>query len=711
MSTIQVALLLFGAALLSRIWTIDYPAVVVWDEAHFGLQAGMYLKGRYFVDVHPPLAKLMYAAVGGWFGWDGTFNWKEIGEPIPTRVPHSQMRLVAALHGAVCVPLAYLISLKSLQSAQTALLVGLCFLLDWALTIQSRIICLDPMLLCYILAATYCLMLLWDEDKKFGYLHRDEFSYVVQALLGLFMGMAVSVKMVGLFFYLIIGLYVAADLYLSFSDRFYSLRKWMVRFVAYAFFLIIVPCALYIALWVVHIRLLRFSGGDDGFMSSSYQSDLIGNYNYGLTTETVEYVAYGSLVSLAAPDAIDTEVYLTSWDHSYPREYEGGSVSTGQQLVTGYRGAGNANGFWIFMDPKTEEPSDPHLMDPRALGPLRFVKDGDIVAIRHIGGKYLHTRDVASFSDGALQEVSGHQWNYQGEPMSVGNQWKVEIFEKGDPKDGDKLHVISTFFRLKSVFSNTYLELSGNQLPGTWGFGHEEVTSSLGADDHVRNVWHVMDAKDSRMRPSTILRTPKLSTFQKIVEIHRRIASNNASMTGRHHMSTKPWTWPVLPTGYNYYSGFYSRSQIFFNGNPLIWIIGFLSFFLVVATDFVYFACGLRGVIEIGPETARALSYGRFFYIMYAIHYFPYFLVQRNLFVHTYLSALMFSIFCIGWSIDFYLTGRRKTTLLVGYALAVLATFIFASPVIYCSRGNAEHAAMLRFHDGMAITDWAVKRE
>lgn len=50
------------------------------DEVHFGKFASKYIKTQYFVDVHPPLAKLLITLAAFIFGYDGNFDFKDIGK-------------------------------------------------------------------------------------------------------------------------------------------------------------------------------------------------------------------------------------------------------------------------------------------------------------------------------------------------------------------------------------------------------------------------------------------------------------------------------------------------------------------------------------------------------------------------------------------------------------------------------------------------------
>jgi dolichyl-phosphate-mannose-protein mannosyltransferase len=75
----------------------------------FGGFASKYIKGRFFMDVHPPLAKLLITLAGWLAGFDGGFDFKDIGKDyVEPGVPYVAMRLLPALCGVITIPTIFL---------------------------------------------------------------------------------------------------------------------------------------------------------------------------------------------------------------------------------------------------------------------------------------------------------------------------------------------------------------------------------------------------------------------------------------------------------------------------------------------------------------------------------------------------------------------------------------------------------------------------
>jgi dolichyl-phosphate-mannose-protein mannosyltransferase len=130
--------------LLIRSW----PGRNRWDETHFGKFANEYLHGRFFFDVHPPLAKVgaswplgislspkwasaafseqMLIALAGWAsGYPGDFEFKEPGQPYPSEQAYYGMRLLCAVCGSLCVPLVFSIAFALTRSRAAGALAAL----------------------------------------------------------------------------------------------------------------------------------------------------------------------------------------------------------------------------------------------------------------------------------------------------------------------------------------------------------------------------------------------------------------------------------------------------------------------------------------------------------------------------------------------------------------------------------------------------------
>ena len=109
-TTDAVFVLLFTAiGMITRVFRIQSPNAVVFDEVYFGNFTNYYLQGKYFHDIHPPLAKLIMAAVASFTGYKGEYQFSQIGDKKYPSMNYVALRLTPAFFGALCVPLSYLI--------------------------------------------------------------------------------------------------------------------------------------------------------------------------------------------------------------------------------------------------------------------------------------------------------------------------------------------------------------------------------------------------------------------------------------------------------------------------------------------------------------------------------------------------------------------------------------------------------------------------
>lgn len=86
-----------------------HDATLITVGSSFGGFASKYIKGKFFMDVHPPLAKMVIALSGWLAGFDGEFDFKEIGKDyLGPGVPYVSMRLFPALCGILLAPFMFL---------------------------------------------------------------------------------------------------------------------------------------------------------------------------------------------------------------------------------------------------------------------------------------------------------------------------------------------------------------------------------------------------------------------------------------------------------------------------------------------------------------------------------------------------------------------------------------------------------------------------
>jgi len=220
----------------AHIYHLGQPAEVVFDEVHFGKFFSSYLKHEYFFDIHPPLGKLIFAAIGYITGFKPVFDFNEIGEPYPD-YSFIWMRLIAAIFG-ILFPILIFFVLKQLKISFWLSVLGMVIGgLESSIFVQSRMILMDIFLLDFgLLGFLFCL--LSENNNRYRWLNLF--------LSAMFLGLAASVKWTGL------GFFVAVLIYLFVNSGFKHLIK-------SGIFIFIIILIIYFSLFAIHFYLIKQS--------------------------------------------------------------------------------------------------------------------------------------------------------------------------------------------------------------------------------------------------------------------------------------------------------------------------------------------------------------------------------------------------------------------------------------------------------------------
>ncbi|KAK0455735.1 glycosyltransferase family 39 protein [Desarmillaria tabescens] len=663
----KLLLVIIIVAAAVRLFRLSSPNSVVFDEVHFGKFASRYIKTQYFVDVHPPLAKLLITLAAFVFGYDGHFDFKDIGK-VYDGVPYVAMRLVPAVLGVATVPLSYL-TLRALDCrATTALLASFFITFENGMITQSRHILLDSPLIFFTALTIFFWVGFCNEDRHKPFTD-TWWSWLI--LSGLSLGAVVSCKWVGLFTIATVGLSTVQQLWYLLGDLKVSPRLFMKHFIARALCLIVLPVLFYMTMFQIHFMLLGSSGEGDGFMSSEFQHTLGGR---GMA-DTYADIAIGSTVSIRH---VNTQGgYL----HSHPHNYPGGSK---QQQITLYPHR-DSNNDWKIINASfaNHEPAD------WSMEPLNYIYPGARIRLRHVSTeKALHSHDVRPpVSDVDFQnEVSAY--GMPGFEGDGNDDWIVEI-EHGDRRDRDsskRLRTLRTTFRLRHALQGCYLFSHKVKLP-EWGYEQQEVTCNKNAV-RANSLWFI----ETAMHPALPEDAPKVNYrlpgfFAKFMELQQVMWTTNAGLTDRHTFDSRPGSWPRLRRGINFWVK--DHRQIYLIGNPIIWWLSTLSVASYILVRGFLILRAKRGYQDFAStKVVKYDSLCGFLFLGWSLHYFPFFLMGRQLFLHHYFPALYFAILLLCGVFDLITsTLRPRVRLQIAAVLIIISiwAFVHFSPLAYGS--------------------------
>ncbi|KAL2009160.1 hypothetical protein VTN00DRAFT_7354 [Thermoascus crustaceus] len=683
-SDYKLLLVLTAIAAIVRLFRIYQPSSVVFDEVHFGGFASKYIKGRFFMDVHPPLAKLLITLAGWLAGFDGDFDFKDIGKDyLEPGVPYVAMRMLPAIMGVLTVPIMFLTLKATGCRTSTATMGAGMVIFENGLVTQSRLILLDsPLIFFTALTALSFTCFTNQHEQGPSKAFRGPWWFWLTAT-GVCLGATVSVKWVGLFTIAWVGSLTVLQLWVLLGDtNTVTPRLWFKHFFARVFCLIIIPVGFYVGMFAIHFMCLVNPGDGDGFMSSEFQATL----NSKGMQDVPADVAFGSRITIRHHNTQGG--YLHSHGHMYP-------TGSKQQQITLYPHKDENN---LFVIENQTQPLGPYgeVEGPYAWDNLttQFIEDGATIRLYHLlTHRRVHSHDIRPPVTEAEWQNEVSAYGYEGFPGDANDLFRVEIVKSMSEGEEAKkrLRTIQTKFRLIHLMTGCVLFSHKVKLPD-WAYEQQEVTCAKGGT-LPNSIWFI----ESNMHPMLPEDSEKVNYknpgfLGKFWELQKVMWTTNAGLVESHAWDSRPPSWPTLLRGINFWGK--DHRQIYLLGNPLIWWTSTLTIGIYIVFKGLAILRWQRSCGDYENTTFKRFDYEVGTNVLgWAFHYFPFYLMARQLFLHHYFPALYFALlavcqvydFCANRIRTFGLSSRPaigKVFVAVFLTLTVF-TFTLYSPLVY----------------------------
>ncbi|XP_076066975.1 protein O-mannosyl-transferase 2-like [Oratosquilla oratoria] len=459
-------------AVASRQIGLSEPDGTVWDEVHFGKFGNHYINRSFYHDVHPPLGKMLIAGTFKLTGYNATFDFG-VSRKYPDFFNYVAVRSMIAVLGALLVPMSFLIVWEVSASLGSAVMAGLCVLCDTFIHRLNTLILLDPFLLLAILTSVYGVYKFHNQSQR-------EWSRAWWGWLtftGVQLGLVMSIKYVGVFTVLYVGIHTAFQLFTIVTNKERPLWHVIPHTLARALCLIVVPVAVYFSTVVIHFMILtEGSPGSGGYYPTKFFMGL-NNTEYDNTTFP-PYIHYGA--NITVQNSRPMIGYLESWYDLFPREYS----APCQQVTTSTLKDPEALTWKIK---KIDVGNGAFFNDEAPEVPPTLVRSGDFVVLTHVEtGRSLRGHGYRAPITKRHFQVCGYGDNGTAGPFEL---WQVLI---PGAEEGTLLEPFTMDFELKNEKMKCYLK--GNEkvtLPKEWAFdGAKEVTCTRNVGT-PGSLWHI----------------------------------------------------------------------------------------------------------------------------------------------------------------------------------------------------------------------------
>jgi dolichyl-phosphate-mannose-protein mannosyltransferase len=270
-----------------------------------------------------------------------------------------------------------------------------------------------------------------------------------------------------------------------------------------------------------------------------------------------------------------------------------------------------------------------------------------------------------------------------------------------------RLRTIQTKFKLVHVMTGCVLFSHKVKLP-EWGFEQQEVTCAKGGT-LPNSVWYI----EQNVHPMLGEEAEKVNYrnpgfLGKFWELQRVMWTTNAGLVESHAWDSRPPSWPVLRRGINFWGK--DHRQIYLLGNPAIWWPSTMAIALYLVFKGLSVLRWQRGYKDYENVNFKRFDYEIGTTVLgWAFHYFPFYLMARQLFLHHYFPALYFAIMALCQIYDFGanriaafgLKDRPEISraLIVLFMAFCIATFTMYAPLTYGNPWTQESCKQVKLFD------------
>ncbi|KAF7700625.1 Dolichyl-phosphate-mannose--protein mannosyltransferase 3 [Cucumispora dikerogammari] len=645
-NNLLVSILVFSLSLLIRIYKINNPNFVLWDEAHFGKFSLKYLTRLFHFDVHPPFGKLLTSLFGYLSSQPHDFAF-ESATIYPEEFNYVFMRTLHAISSSL-LPLLCNLTLYELEYNYIIRFLITAFLIfENGLVSISRLILLDSHLMSFTSLTVYCLC---------KYIKKRTFLNML--FLGISIGCVMSIKWIGCFTTLFVGLFIIWELIYLFCDSMNSLTKVVKQFLLRIVVLIFLPSAIYLFFFILHFYILENHSSEAIYVNSIFNLTLKKNGAENVNADLLKYVDFGHPVSIKS--GLE---YLHSHEHPYP--------NTSINQVTGYRHI-DENNEWAFQ--KVTEDSDTE----------EYLESNMDIALLHLKTRrYLGVSPAPAVTKSETSD-NEKRVDCRNKKLLEENIFKLEYVSDWN-KTERKIKTISTSFRIKfQTDKSYYLKMTKNKYP-SWGFNQMEVVFTNKKEDS--SIWVVDNNYKKKNKPTNNfiyqeLVKSKMLFFKFFKDLNISMFNVNKSFVQNvdeepAKIVSSPIEWFIFKRGLRMGTWDKEANKFYMFINPLLWLLSSVSVCLAPLI-FIYRVIQYkRKGQKISNLKMEAISV----FVAFGgwlLHYLPFFYVTRVCYFHHYFPSLYFASLSIA-----YVFKDVRSVYLICLGGLYISVFFAYSPLTY----------------------------